>query len=285
MYSAINLRGALRPPKPAASSFFHLCVGYYNVVLPSFLIGSLTDEQTFWLRSASTKRQTTRAVKSPFLGTRALAMSLARERQAIGWARFDDAQAAAAAAAKKEAAAAAAAEKASVVIDRLAEGVDQLKLKVAQAVGGEPTSINGSNGSSGLTDGNGNGNGRGAPAAAGPSEQEQRERAIAEAKAKASRAPQTALMGVSFLGNLDAISNCAFGPTWRARAQARSFSLSSLSWLARRSLARGGGGSDCTRVACSLLSLTPPPASSPLPPPPYLLGPQIRPTPKCTPRT
>ncbi|KAL7414329.1 hypothetical protein BDY24DRAFT_339718 [Mrakia frigida] len=143
LYSAINLRGALRPPKPAASSFFHLCVGYYNVVLPSFLIPTLTDSQTFWLRCQSTKLQTFKAVKSKFLVTRAMAMSIMRQRQAVGWAMQDDA----AAKAKK------------------------------------------------LGNGNGNGNGNvngGGVGAAAP---------------KAPQAPQTALMGVSFLGNLDAISN------------------------------------------------------------------------------
>lgn len=94
LYSAINLRGALRPPKPHASSFFHLCVGYYNVVLPSFLIPNLTDSQTFWLRCQSTKLQTYKAVKSKFLVTRALAMSIMRQRQAVGWAIQDDAIAA-----------------------------------------------------------------------------------------------------------------------------------------------------------------------------------------------
>ncbi|CDZ97947.1 hypothetical protein [Phaffia rhodozyma] len=176
-YSAINLRGALRPPKPTASSFFHLCVGYFNVTLPSFLIPSIPDAKTFWLRCQSTKAQTLRAVKSKFLVTRALAMSTARERQAIGWAKHDDAVAAATAAKAKEAE--------GGVVDAIAEGVEKLKVGLEKTVQG--------NGNDAKTD---------ATSATAAASVPAPKPAPATGKA-----PQIALMGLSFLGNLDAISN------------------------------------------------------------------------------
>lgn len=182
MYSAINLRGALRPPKPAASSFFHLCVGYYNVVLPSFLISTLTDEQTFWLRCQSTKRQTHAAVKSKFLVTRAMAMSMFREQQAIGWAKIDDAAAAAAVAAAEKK------NEDKTIVEKLSEGVEQLKVRAEEVVkpvvaAATSTPVVGQS-----------------PAGTGPPE--------VKKEMGLPKAPQAALMGLSFLGNLDAISNC-----------------------------------------------------------------------------
>jgi hypothetical protein len=193
LYSAINLRGALRPPKPTASSFFHLCVGYYNVVLPSFLIPALGDSKTFWLRCQSTKRQTLAAVKSKFLVTRAMAMSTFRERQALGWAKVDDA----AAERKIREEEAKKGESGGVlpsVTEKLVAGVESLKVSVEQAV----------------PNGKGEESSKATPTA--PTLAPTASSAIPSALGLP-KAPQAALMGVSFLGNLDAISNCSsFSP-------------------------------------------------------------------------
>jgi hypothetical protein len=182
LYSAINLRGALRPPKPTASSFFHLCVGYYNVVLPSFLIPALGDS----------KRQTLAAVKSKFLVTRAMAMSTFRERQALGWAKVDDA----AAERKMREEEAKKGESGGVlpsVTEKLVAGVESLKVSVEQAV----------------PNGKGEESSKATPTA--PTLAPTASSAIPSALGLP-KAPQAALMGVSFLGNLDAISNCSSFP-------------------------------------------------------------------------
>jgi len=72
MYSAINLRPFLIPSTP---SYWFLAITYFTVSLPSY---SPKSTSTFWNRARLAKRQTSKAVKSPFLPARALAMAAQR---------------------------------------------------------------------------------------------------------------------------------------------------------------------------------------------------------------
>lgn len=105
-YSALNLRPSLPPPSPSPSSgpttsFFHLALGYYTVSLPSFPSSSSSatadDVAGFWHRARSIKAQTSRATRSPVLVERCLAEFTDRRERAERWAQIDDAKAAAAA--------------------------------------------------------------------------------------------------------------------------------------------------------------------------------------------
>ncbi|KEI41481.1 uncharacterized protein L969DRAFT_85261 [Mixia osmundae IAM 14324] len=98
LYSALNLRPQLAPlPKTGdetldaiVPSYFSIAIGYYNVILPSFLPSDLTAEQVFWHRSKVTKEQTIKATKNKWLIPRSKLMSLERERRSIGWEQEDD---------------------------------------------------------------------------------------------------------------------------------------------------------------------------------------------------
>ena len=83
----------------SGTSFFHLAVGYFNVVLPT-LLPNIPSADLFWHRARLTKAQTTRAVKSPFVVARSRETSKVRAARAIKWARIDDEEAAAAASAQ-----------------------------------------------------------------------------------------------------------------------------------------------------------------------------------------
>ncbi|EIW66292.1 hypothetical protein TREMEDRAFT_35234 [Tremella mesenterica DSM 1558] len=87
-YSALNLRPQLTP---SSDSFFHLAVGYFNIVLPS-LLPSIPTGDLLWHRAKETKRQTVKAVKSPFLISRARETNKIRRTRAVKWAMIDDAQ-------------------------------------------------------------------------------------------------------------------------------------------------------------------------------------------------
>ncbi|KAL1412681.1 hypothetical protein Q8F55_000428 [Vanrija albida] len=90
IYSALNLRPLMHlVPARTSASFFHLAVGYFNVVLPS-LRPALPPADVVWLRALQTKRQTVAAVKSPLAGATFRATSSARAARSRHWARFDD---------------------------------------------------------------------------------------------------------------------------------------------------------------------------------------------------
>ncbi|KDQ07963.1 hypothetical protein BOTBODRAFT_166498 [Botryobasidium botryosum FD-172 SS1] len=89
MYSAMNLRPYLNPSPTYNLSYWFLAIGYYNVVLPSFLRPADVDK-TFWLRAQSAKAQTAKAVKSKMLVGRCLEMSKVRGERARKWAAEDD---------------------------------------------------------------------------------------------------------------------------------------------------------------------------------------------------
>ncbi len=77
------------PAADASASFFHLAVGYFNVVLPT-LRPAIPIADLFWHRARLTKSQTQRAVKSPFVVARSRETSKVRAARAIKWARIDD---------------------------------------------------------------------------------------------------------------------------------------------------------------------------------------------------
>ncbi|CAE6511000.1 unnamed protein product [Rhizoctonia solani] len=90
MYTALNTR----PWMDQASkneSFFRLNIGYFNVILPSFLPSDPAGvHQTFWHRARLAKAQSSSAVKSPFIIARTQITAHKREEQAIKWAKIDD---------------------------------------------------------------------------------------------------------------------------------------------------------------------------------------------------
>ena len=62
MYSALNLRPYLLTNSISSDSYWYLAVGYFNVILPSFLrSGDISS--TFWHRARAAKQQTAHAAK------------------------------------------------------------------------------------------------------------------------------------------------------------------------------------------------------------------------------
>nr|XP_018259757.1 uncharacterized protein I303_07825 [Kwoniella dejecticola CBS 10117]OBR81915.1 hypothetical protein I303_07825 [Kwoniella dejecticola CBS 10117] len=93
IYSALNLRPNMLPATPESSeSFFHLAVGYFNIVLPT-LLPSIPVSDLFWHRARMTKNQTMKAVKSPFVVARSRNTSIVRKDRAVKWAAIDDKEA------------------------------------------------------------------------------------------------------------------------------------------------------------------------------------------------
>jgi hypothetical protein len=95
MYSALNLRPYLLPATESDSYWF-LAVGYFNVILPSFLPSSSSSSsqsdvtRTFWHRAREAKKQSTAAAKHPLLVSRTREMAKERGTRARTWAREDD---------------------------------------------------------------------------------------------------------------------------------------------------------------------------------------------------
>ncbi|KDQ63271.1 hypothetical protein JAAARDRAFT_119702 [Jaapia argillacea MUCL 33604] len=90
MYSALNLRPYF--PLPLSHpSYWYLAVGYFNVVLPSFLpTAHQPDSKTFWHRSRLAKDQCGKAAKNKMVVDRTREMALERGVRARGWAKEDD---------------------------------------------------------------------------------------------------------------------------------------------------------------------------------------------------
>ncbi|KAF7980912.1 hypothetical protein HWV62_36111 [Athelia sp. TMB] len=86
MYSALNIR----PFLPAAPDPQVLAVGYFNVILPSFLPQSLADISTFWTRAKSAKVQITKAARSPLTVSQNRRIGRDRAKNARIWAKEDD---------------------------------------------------------------------------------------------------------------------------------------------------------------------------------------------------
>ena len=75
MYSALNLRPYLAP-SPSNPSYWFLAIGYFNVVLPTFLPADVA--QAFWHRARTAKVQSAAAAKSRMLVPRTRCMALER---------------------------------------------------------------------------------------------------------------------------------------------------------------------------------------------------------------
>jgi hypothetical protein len=89
MYSALNLRPYLSPSRQLSDSYWFLSIGYFNVILPTFIPkDDLT--RTFWHRARSAKEQSTNAVKHPMLISRTREMAKERGARARMWAKEDD---------------------------------------------------------------------------------------------------------------------------------------------------------------------------------------------------
>ncbi|KAG9050979.1 hypothetical protein FS837_000643 [Tulasnella sp. UAMH 9824] len=99
MYSALNLRPYLRP---CDSSYWFVSVGFFNVVLPSFLPSPKSREDetmdkdalhsTFWHRARVAKAQSSRAAKHPMLVPRTHEMAKLRSKRSQTFAAEDDAR-------------------------------------------------------------------------------------------------------------------------------------------------------------------------------------------------
>ncbi|KAF8665373.1 hypothetical protein AX16_000392 [Volvariella volvacea WC 439] len=97
MYSALNLRPNLVFHKSHHDSYWFIAIGYFNVVLPTFLPKDSDRgnvESMFWLRAHSAKKQSTVAAKSKLLSGRCREMARERAERARIWAKEDDEKAA-----------------------------------------------------------------------------------------------------------------------------------------------------------------------------------------------
>ncbi|KAF9654197.1 hypothetical protein BDM02DRAFT_3086110 [Thelephora ganbajun] len=87
MYSASNLRPYMAK---SPASYWFLAVGYFNVVLPTFLPRTISHAQTFWHRARLSKEQSARAAKNSMAIYRTHEMSKRRAAQARAWGKEDD---------------------------------------------------------------------------------------------------------------------------------------------------------------------------------------------------
>lgn len=86
LYSALNLRPYLQP----GGDWYHIAIGYYNIILPSFLPSTISPAEAFWYRASVVRKQTSDVVKSKWMASRAKLMALERERRAIGFEKEDE---------------------------------------------------------------------------------------------------------------------------------------------------------------------------------------------------
>ncbi|KAH9836943.1 uncharacterized protein C8Q71DRAFT_578490 [Rhodofomes roseus] len=89
MYSALNLRPCFKPAKLLHDSYWFLAIGYFNVILPSFVPKS-DQEKTFWHRARQARVQSTQAAKNMMIVSRTREMAKERGERARGWAKEDD---------------------------------------------------------------------------------------------------------------------------------------------------------------------------------------------------
>lgn len=89
MYSALNLRPYFLP-QPPGESYWFLAIGYFNIILPSFLPTSADASAMMWYRARSAKEQSTHAAKNPMVVSRSREMAHLRGRRSRAWAKEDD---------------------------------------------------------------------------------------------------------------------------------------------------------------------------------------------------
>lgn len=90
MYSAVNLRPYLLANPILHDSYYYLAIGYFNVVLPSFLPRPHDLASIFWHRARSAKKQSADAAKNPMAIPRTREMARERGVRARIWAKEDD---------------------------------------------------------------------------------------------------------------------------------------------------------------------------------------------------
>ena len=90
MYSALNLRSYLEANERLNKSYFFLCIGFFNITLPSYIPRESDRTQIFWHRARAVKEQTAKIARSPLLVSRVQEMAKERENRARMWARLDD---------------------------------------------------------------------------------------------------------------------------------------------------------------------------------------------------
>ncbi|KAF8167602.1 hypothetical protein B0H34DRAFT_645497 [Crassisporium funariophilum] len=90
MYSALNMRPNLMADKRLNDSYWFLAIGYFNVVLPTFIPQSSDVSRTFWHRARSAKNQSIKAAKSTMVISRCREMARERGARARTWAKEDD---------------------------------------------------------------------------------------------------------------------------------------------------------------------------------------------------
>ena len=86
LYSALNVRPFLQNE----GDWYHIAIGYYNIILPAFLPKTITPAQAFWHRSLVVRQQTSAVVKSKWMAPRTKLMALERERRSIGFEIEDE---------------------------------------------------------------------------------------------------------------------------------------------------------------------------------------------------
>ncbi|KAG1904712.1 uncharacterized protein F5891DRAFT_1012458 [Suillus fuscotomentosus] len=89
MYSALNLRPYFTV-KPANDSYWFLAIGYFNVILPTFIPRSIDLSSVFWHRARVAKEQSIQAAKNQMIVSRSLLMTEERGKRACIWAKEDD---------------------------------------------------------------------------------------------------------------------------------------------------------------------------------------------------
>ncbi|KAJ7145201.1 hypothetical protein C8R43DRAFT_1013201 [Mycena crocata] len=93
LYSALNLRSVLTNSKPSNESYWFLAIGYFNIILPTFIPSNRSEEdmeKIFWLRAHSAKNQSMRAAKNRLVLSRSYEMACRRGKLARLWACEDD---------------------------------------------------------------------------------------------------------------------------------------------------------------------------------------------------
>lgn len=90
MYSALNLRPSLQTNPAINDSYWFIAIGYFNIVLPSFLPKSTDVHSIFWHRARGAKEQSNDAAKNRMLISRSRDMATKRAVQARTWAKEDD---------------------------------------------------------------------------------------------------------------------------------------------------------------------------------------------------
>ena len=94
MYSAFNVRPYMEAVAAGHDSYLHLAIGYFNVVLPSFLPRSAKLDAIFWHRARAAQKQSIKAARNAMVVPRIHEMALVRGSQARAWAKEDDDRAA-----------------------------------------------------------------------------------------------------------------------------------------------------------------------------------------------